>query len=88
MFDKYRELKDKGKTPVLANVITEATENSPVSDVIKMTYQRYDRDTGVLSEPHEETLDTEELKRHIKALKARLAAAREVYNLATGKVPE
>jgi hypothetical protein len=36
----------------------------------------------------EETINVEELKQHIKILKARLAAAREVYNLATGKVIE
>jgi hypothetical protein len=87
MFDKYRELKDKSKTPVLSNIITEATENSPASDVIQMTYQSYDKDTGDPSLILGETMDTDELELHINALKTRLAAAREVYNLATGKIP-
>jgi hypothetical protein len=88
MFDKYQILKAKGKTPVMSLDVVAATETSPAQETAKMTYPGYDPDTGALTVNYEETMNVEELKQHIKAIKARLAAAREVYNLATGKVPE
>lgn len=78
MFDKYRELKDKGITVTVVRKVLNEREHAAYVREVK------DSDTGLTMQLVEEEMTRDDLRLQVLELRKRLSAAEDIYLKAFG----